>query len=234
MMMSAFTSILLYLSWILYATNAKLQFSGITFTNGRYCPNVTLDSPVAQQSLNHLVTTGANYVAVIVTQYQDNHQSTNIYPIYNTPVVCTDSGTYINCITATESQLVNVINYIHGLGMKVLLKPHVDLVNDMNYWRGNIGDGMTTQQWQEWFNSYQKFITYYASIATNTSVELFSVSCELITASKQEQYWRNQIIPEIKKYYSGPVFQNLIQCIMDRFPLNDAVLFNISGHLHSL
>lgn len=177
----------------------------MTFTNGRYCPNVSLDSPVAQQSLNHLATTGANYVAVIVTQYQDNHTSTDIYPIYNTPIVCTNDGSYINCITATQTQLVNSINYIHSLGLKVLLKPHVDLVNDMNHWRGNIGDDMNQQQWQQWFNSYEKFITYYASIAANTSVELLSVSTELITASKQSDYWRKQIIPAIKAVYSGSI-----------------------------
>ena len=190
----------LLISLILFVPtfDCKLEFSGITFTNGRYCPNITLDSPVAHESLDHLRSTGANYVAVIVTQYQDTHQSTDIYPIYGEPVVCTDSDSYINCVTATPSQVTNAIDYIHALGLKVMLKPHVDLVNDMGYWRGNIGDGMSAQQWTQWFAAYEAFITLYARIAQNASVEMFSVSCELITASKQDTFWRQQILPAIK------------------------------------
>lgn len=181
----------------------KLEFSGITFTNGRYCPNVTLDSNIAYDSLLHLESTGANSVSVIVTQYQTNITSTNIYPIYGTPIPCTDGvNVIINCITATMNELVNVINYIHNnLHLKVMLKPHIDLINDPNHWRADIGTGMTSNQWNEWFISYTNFILYYATIAQNTSVELFSVSCELIEASKQETYWRN-LIPKIRNIYT--------------------------------
>merc|ERR1712228_702440 len=80
---------------------------------------------------------------------------------------------------------------------------HIDLVNDTGFWRGNIGNDMQSKQWEDWFNSYEIFITFYAEMAQNLSVELLSVSCELITASKQEMYWRNQIIPSIKNVYKG-------------------------------
>ena len=36
----------------------KWNMSGITFTGGRYCPNVTMGDPESQQSLAHLASTG--------------------------------------------------------------------------------------------------------------------------------------------------------------------------------
>ena len=77
----------------------SFEQSGITFTNGKYCPNVTFDSPRALDSLRRrcdphtlisaapthhdhvlrLAATGATHVAVVVTQYQ------RLSPIVYTP-----------------------------------------------------------------------------------------------------------------------------------------------------
>lgn len=43
------------------------KYKGITFTNGKYCPNVTFDSPEALYSLTQLRLTGADSVAIVVT-----------------------------------------------------------------------------------------------------------------------------------------------------------------------
>jgi hypothetical protein len=48
----------------------KWEMSGITFTGGRYCPNVTMGNPASSRSLAHLASTGASWVAIVVTQYQ--------------------------------------------------------------------------------------------------------------------------------------------------------------------
>eukprot|EP00672_Neobodo_designis_P006156 CAMPEP_0174870066 /NCGR_PEP_ID=MMETSP1114-20130205/69020_1 /TAXON_ID=312471 /ORGANISM="Neobodo designis, Strain CCAP 1951/1" /LENGTH=76 /DNA_ID=CAMNT_0016105329 /DNA_START=70 /DNA_END=296 /DNA_ORIENTATION=+ len=54
------------------SASAPLPYKGMTFTNERYCPNVTLASAAANRSLAHLATTGANSVSIVVTQYQRN------------------------------------------------------------------------------------------------------------------------------------------------------------------
>ena len=118
---------------------AKLKYSGITMTNDKYCPNVTYDSPVASDSLFHVYTAGANYVSVVVTQYQMMHNTTAIFPIYDTPIPC--GHTHL-CITATESELSSIINQIHALNMSVMLKPQIDLLNDTQSWRGEISFGV--------------------------------------------------------------------------------------------
>ena len=68
-----------------------IQQRGITFTNGKYCPNVTFESPAALTSLQRLAATGASHVAVIVTQYQRFHNSTAIRPLYRPGLVGGDN-----------------------------------------------------------------------------------------------------------------------------------------------
>jgi len=169
----------------------------MTFTNGKYCPNVTFDSISANISLNHIASMGTNYISVVVTQYQPYANSTYMYPIYGTPYY-NDGQSYI---TATPQELEVVINRAHKLNIGVMLKPHIDLTNDSpGVWRGNIGTGFNDSQWQEWFTNYEKYILFYANLSQVLKVEMFSVSCELIVASEQTQYWRS-LIPKIRSVY---------------------------------
>jgi hypothetical protein len=86
----------------------------------------------------------------------------------------------------------------------VLLKPHIDLRFDdgRRLWRGDIGKGMTEDEWTKWFGSYRSFLLKYADLAQSLDVEMLSVSCELITASKREAQWR-QLIPEVRQRFKG-------------------------------
>jgi hypothetical protein len=52
---------------LLYFISA-FKYKGITFTNGKYCPNVTFLSDAASYSLEQLASTGANSIAIIVTE----------------------------------------------------------------------------------------------------------------------------------------------------------------------
>lgn len=183
----------------------KPKYSGMTFTNERYCPNVTMGSQDAYESLQHLVTTGATHVAIVVTQYQMTVNSTTIFP-QRVPVRCSTTPNGY-CVTAADEDVVRAIRNVHALGMKVLLKPHIDLINGTSsqQWRGDIGTNMTRDDWVLWFASYTAFITHYAAIAETEGVALFSVSCELVTASEQEHFWRNLVVPAIRAIYTGLV-----------------------------
>eukprot|EP01112_Ceratiomyxa_fruticulosa_P015433 TRINITY_DN4538_c0_g1_i2.p1 TRINITY_DN4538_c0_g1~~TRINITY_DN4538_c0_g1_i2.p1 ORF type:complete len:393 (-),score=64.31 TRINITY_DN4538_c0_g1_i2:40-1218(-) len=175
----------------------KAKQSGMTFTGDKYCPNVTFSSPSAKDSLYHLYTTGANFVSIVVTQYQQLHNTTKIFPIY-TPIY----SSYYTYITANLSDLAVAIDNAHALGMGVMLKPQVDLTEDPSYWRGQIGEGFNATQWDDWFESYTNMILEYAEFAQKMNVEQLSVSCELITASLQEAHWR-ALIPQIRQVYTG-------------------------------
>jgi len=79
--------------------------------------------------------------------------------------------------------------------MKVLLKPHVDLLRGGilpcgQFWRGEIGTNFTSQQWNDWFRSYTKMFLRYAKIAQEERVEAMSMNCELYIANMQTAKWK--------------------------------------------
>ncbi len=86
----------------------------------------------ADQALAELKENGANWISLIVTRYQDTIASTTIYAAPGTPA---------------DADLLHVINQAHSLGMKVMLKPHLDLANDPTHWRGDIGMGFSESDW---------------------------------------------------------------------------------------
>lgn len=188
-------------SLIISASYCEIMFKGITFVGDKYCPEVSFDSPLAFESLANLARTGANYVAFVVTEYQDYKNSTTIYPIYSDY----PKNKYYTYKTETIPAITAIIKEAHRLGLKVMLKPHIDLSKEPRYevvWRGNIGGFTQEEHWAQWFESYEAMIIKYAKLAEELKVEMFSVSCELISVNSKETYWRN-IIANIRKVYSG-------------------------------
>eukprot|EP01113_Clastostelium_recurvatum_P036853 TRINITY_DN5319_c0_g1_i1.p1 TRINITY_DN5319_c0_g1~~TRINITY_DN5319_c0_g1_i1.p1 ORF type:complete len:371 (+),score=67.03 TRINITY_DN5319_c0_g1_i1:27-1139(+) len=175
----------------------KAKYSGMTFTGDKYCPNVTFSSTSASESLEHIHTTGANSVSIVVTQYQKYHNSTEIFPLY-TPVY----SSYYTYITAKDAEFESAIMHAHSLGMTVMFKLQIDLTEDDAFWRGQIGEGFTDTQWQAWFASYGATLKRYVAICQHLKVEIVSVSCELVEASTQDKYWR-ALIKDIRQMYNG-------------------------------
>ncbi len=145
-------------------------------------------SPHSDRALESLAKTGAGWVEIITTYYQDKFNSRKIFPAEKTP---------------SDKSIIHVINKSHQLGLKAMLKPHIDLIDKSDgLWRGDIGF-QNQKDWQEWFSQYLKFILHYARLAENTGVELFCIGTELCFASRQTEFWRNYVIPQIRKVYSG-------------------------------
>eukprot|EP01017_Pseudomicrothorax_dubius_P005790 TRINITY_DN1153_c0_g1_i4.p1 TRINITY_DN1153_c0_g1~~TRINITY_DN1153_c0_g1_i4.p1 ORF type:complete len:381 (+),score=81.58 TRINITY_DN1153_c0_g1_i4:65-1207(+) len=184
---------------LLSSASALLEQKGVTFVSGKYCPNVTFGEEDARLSLREISRTGANWVAIVVTWYQDWTNSTDIYPLYD-PV----QASYYTFVSEKDEDVISIIEYAHELGLSVMLKPHIDLTKDPdpNHWRGDIGKNMTDDQWPQWFESYTKFITHFSTIAHRLGVEMFSISCELIEASKQEAGWR-EVVKAVRQTYYG-------------------------------
>lgn len=160
---------------------------GITFTG--YSKDA-YSGWLAKESLKNLKKTNAQWVSLLVTGYQDNVNSTYI--------------DFNSAYTPTDDSIIQIITYAHQLGLKVMLKPHVDLLDDPNHWRGQIGQSFNEAAWQQWFNSYRQFILHYAQMAAQTGVEQFCIGCELDGTVKRVQDWR-QVIAEIREIYSGPL-----------------------------
>jgi hypothetical protein len=132
---------------------------------------------------------GANWIAIIPTCYQDTITSTSIS--------CTNDPR-----TVTDTELIHVIQLAHANGLKVLLKPHVD--SQDGRWRGEINFGNNESAWQNWFASYTNMISHYAQLAETLHVELFSVGVEYEQTSHRQAEWRN-VISTVRTIYHGPL-----------------------------
>jgi glycosyl hydrolase family 113 len=140
--------------------------------------------PDATESRSDLVATGANWAAVLVTQYQDTANSIVIAPVAEK--------------TPTDAALITAIQDLHGKGMKVMLKPHVDPWNGQ--WRGDINP----TDINAWFASYTQFIVHYAQLAEEHGVEAYCMGTELRTISGDANRDRwVAVISAIRSVYSG-------------------------------
>ena len=154
----------------------------VTWQKDRYL------SPYSDRALERLAQTGATWVSIVTTYYQEDFDSLKIFPTENTP---------------SDSSIIHAINKAHQLRLKIMLKPHLDLLSSSGTLsRSDIGF-QREADWRKWFSQYLKFILHYAKLAERYNVDMLCIGTELCFASTKTKYWQEQIIPEIKKVYSG-------------------------------
>lgn len=140
-----------------------------------------------QQSVQNLKNDGANYVSLIVPYYQSNQGSIDIGAGWNTP---------------TDAALISAINYAHSVGLKVMLKPHVELYS--NAWRAYINPGDR----DGWFAAYGNILNHLADIGKQTGAEEICIGAELISLatftsnSNNTERWVS-LINDVRSRYDG-------------------------------
>lgn len=146
------------------------------------------DFEPVENTFDVLQRTRVNTVSLIPTWDMDDKYSTSIHP----DNLRTRTKTY------PDAELTGAIDALHQRGLRVLLKPHVDVQDGT--WRAEI----TPQNLGAWFRGYKAFIIPYARLAQQHRVELFAVGTEL--ESLQGPAYREEwgaIIREIRRHYHG-------------------------------
>ena len=109
----------------------------------------------------------------------------------------------------SDDELKRMVDFAHGQGLQVFLKPTVNCLNGT--WRAHISffdeDVPCEPKWSNWFASYAGFQRHYAQIAEENGCEMFIAGCEMVMSEHREQEWRDTI-GEIRKVYQGPVSYN--------------------------
>lgn len=100
--------------------------------------------------------------------------------------------------TPSDSSLLAAIDEAHRLGLRVVLKPHIDLVDDGD--RAEI----TPTDPGAWFARYRELMVAYATMAQRAGVEMLSVGTELAGTMDQRALWTSTI-NAIKAVYDGPL-----------------------------
>ncbi len=139
----------------------------------------------SDESIKHLFdNVNAKFISIPITWFQDDIDSTEI------------ARDTITGSTPMDEAVGHAINYAHKTGLKVMLKPHVDLYTEAP--RYYIIPSV------DWFITYTGFIIHYARLAEEYNVELFCIGTELgeTTTEEWEDIWRT-IIFEIRKVYKG-------------------------------
>jgi len=141
-----------------------------------------LGSEASDQTLEYLQGLGVRNIAIMIILVQDTIQE---------KAISIDPKD-----TVEDKALAHSINKAHSLGMKVMLKSHVDVKT--GEWRGEIIPS------EEWFASYKSFLVHYAQLASRYNIELFSVGTELsnTTIPRWQGLW-DELIKEIRQVFPG-------------------------------
>jgi hypothetical protein len=155
-----------------------------------FAPRTTTEfsSDLFKQSVRNLKSTGADYATLVIPYYQASLSATTMGPGKDTP---------------TDQSLIDAITYVHSQGMKVNLKPHLQITGS-TAWRATI----SPTDRAAWYASYEKMLQHYAAIAQTNHVEQITIGTELINmassyvSSSNPVAWRG-IIDRLRPVYSG-------------------------------
>lgn len=151
-----------------------------------YTPD-ELGGATSDATLQFLAGQGATSVGIVVTWYMSDTQSTDIGP-------WTGRGGR----TVSDGALSHAINTAHRLGLRVLLKPHVDLKVAVS--RTDLKDLPSG-----WYDSYRTFLTHYAALAKTYNVELLCIGTELDgTVPGHAAEWAS-LVQAARAAYPGPL-----------------------------
>ncbi len=168
--------------WAASSVSAAPLYNGMSYTS--FGKDV-LSSSASDQSLLNMSLVGTDTVALNFWWFQTSVSANSM---------AEDFSRY----SSTMSSIEHAIDTIHSLGMKVLLKPMLDVSDGT--WRAYIDPSDKNQ----WFANYTNFVGSFADMAQSKGVELLSIGCEMNTLeqSANNSYWSN-LISNIRSRYSG-------------------------------
>jgi hypothetical protein len=142
-------------------------------------------SSESSEQLRELAKTGAGWVALTPTLYSRNVRDSYVVAASSTP---------------TDDSLRVAIRAARARGLKVVLKPHVDLLNGDARWKLSPADPA------RWFAAYRAHILGYARLAREEGCSLFVVGTELdaLIADDRTPAWK-ALIADVRRVYSGPL-----------------------------
>jgi hypothetical protein len=132
--------------------------------------------------LTRLKELGSNAVVLVPTWYMAGPDSIRIEPEPQK--------------TPSDASLESAIETARQIGLEVVLKPHVDVLD--NSFRGDIQPSDRAA----WFSSYGEFVSHYADIAAASDVKVFSVGTELKSLSADTEPWKS-VIASVRGRYDG-------------------------------
>jgi hypothetical protein len=143
----------------------------------------TYGTAASDASLARAAASGNDSASIVITQYMDNATSNTVHP---------------NGATPTDASILHAMATARSLGLKVTLKPQVDVLTGI--WRGAIAPSDASA----WFASYEAMIDHYADLARQGGASMLVIGTEFMTLSGPAYTTRwQQIIGGIRQRFSG-------------------------------
>jgi hypothetical protein len=142
-----------------------------------------------KQSLDEIVSVGADTVKFVVDARQENGRSARIYLDLR--------------MTPSADQLSDLIKYAKSKGLRVILMPIVLLDNPIgDEWRGKISPLEDNGGWYEWWESYRAMLGYFAWIAQLNNVDVLVIGSELVSTQSNVEEW-TKTINKVRETFKG-------------------------------
>lgn len=140
----------------------------------------------AKRSLVKLSETGADYIAIVPTYYQEYLRSVSILKTEQ---------------TASTRSIKRTVARARKLGLHIMLKPHIDCLKcEKGEWRGLFSPKRPAR----WFRNYSRAMRKMARLAKNLDVEILCIGTELVSLTKPQYTarWR-RLIRRLRRLYDG-------------------------------
>ena len=141
-----------------------------------------LSRPAARRALRRLQATGTTDVAIVTQWYMDDARSSGMAP---------DAKK-----TPSDGSLLAAMAEARRLGMRVMLKPHVDL-RDVSF-RGDI----RPRDRRAWFAAYTRMVEHHAGLAARGGATSLVVGVELTSMARDEARFR-RVIAAARRRFPG-------------------------------
>lgn len=128
------------------------------------------------------------------------YEDSNIVPLHDRAQFIEGYPSHVQP-TISDERLVEVIQIAKESGLKVYLRPTLEVFEGDNWnWRGMINPANPTL----WWENYGQFLRHYAEIAESNSVDMFSIGFEMSSMVDKTSNW-NELIQDIRQVYSGSI-----------------------------
>lgn len=173
------------LIWLGMAVGAlALDIQGVNFIGMPYT-RISVGDVRSKLALESLKTTGANWITVPITVFQDFKNSSLSYLGVHPFIM--DSGTYE---TSHEKDILAIVQHAHQLGLKVMLQFHC-LVNMPNWPDSReIGEYWAPFNAIKWFERYYEHIAFYTKALESAGIDMISLGHNFHALGYYEQQWR--------------------------------------------
>ncbi|WP_419569424.1 glycoside hydrolase family 113 [Rheinheimera sp.] len=136
-----------------------------------------------KKNINSMAKVGGTSVIFVPLAYQQNPSSNEIW-IPNT--------------APTKDALKDIINFSKSLGLKVGVKPHLNMFN------GEPRNRINPDNFTVWAQNYRRYIIDFAEFSQSNDVDLFFIGTELQGVSSKNDFW-TQLVVDVRKLFKGRV-----------------------------